>query len=176
MPVTSNADLLTRGPGYPGQLSNILPHKAYTGYNAETASIIPFGRGVTYASAASGETYDRVGLINLAGSGNTFVGVSLKTDLEKITGTPGTDPHVSVVGGVVGYPVDYTVSYVTEGAIYVEVNGTVTPSSSVFCVYSGSGDIGKFRADNTNALAVSNARFTGYGEDGDYVELILNRA
>jgi hypothetical protein len=176
MPITSYSDLLPGGVGYPGQLADIRPHVGWTGINAESAAIIPFGRGVTYASVASGEGFERVGLVNLSGSGNTFVGVAIKTDLEKISGTPGTDPDVSVSGGVVGYPVDYTMTYITEGTVYVEVNGTVTPTSAVYCVYSGSGDIGKFRADNTNALAVTTARFLGYGEDGDTVALSLNKA
>ena len=178
MPITSYSDLLPGGVGYPGQLADTSPHRAFTGYNAEASSIIPFGRGVTYASVASGEGFDRVGLVNLSGAGNTFVGIAIKTDLEKVTGTAGTDPDVSVDStyDVVGYPVDYPMTYLTEGVIYVELNGTVTPSSTVYCVYSGAGDVGKFRADNTNALAVTGARFLGYGDDGDTVALSLNKA
>ena len=176
MPITSYSDLLPGGVGYPGQLADTSPHRAFTGYNAEASTIIPFGRGVTYASVASGEGFDRVGLVNLSGSGNAFVGIAIKTDLEKVTGTAGTDPDVSVSGDVVGYPVDYPMTYLTEGVIYVELNGTVTPSSTVYCVYSGSGDVGKFRADSTNALAVTGARFLGYGDDGDTVALSINRA
>lgn len=176
MPITGYSDLLPGGVGYPGQLADIKPHVAFTGYNAESAAIIPFGRGVTYASVASGEGFDRVGLVNLSGSGNTFVGIALKTALEKVGGTAGTDPDVSVSGGVVGYPVDYVVSYVTEGDIYVEVTGPVTPTSPVFCVHTGAGNVGKFRGDSTNALAVTNARFLGFGEAGDTVALSLNKA
>jgi len=176
MPISSYADLLPGGVGYPGQLADTSPHTAFTGYNAESAAIIPFGRGVTYGNVATGTGFDRVPLVNLSGSGNTFVGIAIKTDLEKVTGTAGTDADVSVSGGVVGYPVDYPVSYLTEGVVYVEVNGTVTPSGAVYCVYSGSGAVGKFRADNTNAIAVSGARFLGYAASGETVALSLSKA
>lgn len=176
MPITSYSDLLPGGVGYPGQLADISPHRAFTGYNAEASAIIPFGRGVTYASVASGEGFDRVGLVNLSGSGNTFVGIALKTDLEKVTGTAGTDPDVSVSGGVVGYPVDYAVTYLTEGVVYVEVNGDVTPTSAVHCVHTGAGAVGKFRGNNTNAIAVTTARFLGYASAGGTVALSLSKA
>jgi len=176
MPISSYSDLLPGGVGYPGQLADTSPHKAFTGYNAETAAIIPFGRGVTYASVASGVGFDRVGLVNLSGSGNTFVGIAIKTDLEKVTGTAGTDPDVSVSGSVVGYPVAYPLTYLTEGVIYVEVNGTVTPTSAVHVVHTGAGAVGKFRGDNTNAIAVTTARFLGYATSGGTVALSLNKA
>lgn len=166
---------------YEGQVAYTEDTVIRTGISAETSAIIPFGRAVGKGAATTGARSDRLDLINLSGSGTVIVGIAVATDtIMKITGTPGTDAGVSVVSGVMGWPVDYEVSYLVRGVIGVRVGdaGGVKPGDDVYAIHTASSGVlvGTFRNDNSNATQIVNARWLGYGAQNDIVPLSINLA
>jgi hypothetical protein len=120
-------------------------------------------------------------LINLASGSSVIVGIAVSTDtIQKVTGTPGTDEAVSVVSGVMGWPVDYPVSYLVRGVIGVKVGdaGGVKPGDDVYAIHTVSTGVlvGTFRNDNSSATQITNARWLGYGAQNDIVPLSINLA
>jgi hypothetical protein len=179
MPITSYQNVLDGPLLYEGQIKYTEDTIVRTGYNSETDAIIPFGRAVAKGAATTGSTSAKLDLINQADANSVIVGISVLTHtLMKITGTPGTDEGVSVVGGVMGWPVAYPVSYLVRGVIGVRVAEAVTPTSDVFAVHTASSGIvvGSFRTDNTNAVQIAGAKFLGYGAQDDIVPLSINLA
>lgn len=181
MPIL-NYDNITDGDLiYEGQIVYTEDTIIRTGYNAEASAIIPFGRAVAKGAATTGASSDRIDLINLVDGSSVIVGIAVSTDtIQKVTGTPGTDEAVSVVSGVMGWPVDYPVSYLVRGVIGVKVgdaNG-VKPGDDVYAIHTASSGVlvGTFRNDNSNATQITNARWLGYGAQNDIVPLSINLA
>lgn len=181
MPIL-NYDNITDGDLiYEGQIVYTEDTIIRTGYNAEASAIIPFGRAVAKGAATTGASSDRIDLVNLVDGNSIIVGIAVSTDtIQKVTGTPGTDEAVSVVSGVMGWPVDYPVSYLVRGVIGVRVSDTdtVKPGDAVYAVHTASSGVlvGTFRSDSTNAIQITNARWLGYGGQNDIVPLSINLA
>lgn len=180
MPILTYANVTDGDLLYEGQIVYTEDTVIRTGINSEASAIIPFGRAVAKGAATTGATSDRLDLALLT-SGAAIVGIAVATDtIMKITGTPGTDDGVSVVGGVMGYPVDYEVSYLVRGVIGVRVadSGGVKPGDDVYAVHTASSGVlvGTIRNDNTNATQITNARWLGYGAQNKIVPLSINLA
>lgn len=179
MPILANTNLLDGDLLYEGQIAYTEDTIIRTGYNAEASAILPFGRMAAKGAATTGSTNARIDLINMVDANSIMQGIPVASDaIEKITGTPGTDLNVSVVSGVMGYPVDAPVSYLVRGVIGVRVAAAVTPSSDVYVVHTASSGIvvGTFRPNNTNAIQLTGAKFLGYGAQDDIVPLSINMA
>ncbi|HEY9737481.1 MAG TPA: hypothetical protein V6D06_14405 [Trichocoleus sp.] len=180
MVILSNADLLDGDTVHEGQIKYTEDVIVRTGYNAEAAALIPFGRAVTKGNVSSGRTSDRLDLVNLTGAGNAIVGIAVATDIiERRSGAPGVVEGASLMeDGTMAYPIDYTVSYLVRGVIGVRLAGPVTPASPVYVVHTASEGIlvGTFQAGAVNAIQIPGARFLGFGAQDEVVPVSINLA
>lgn len=181
MPFTANTDLLDGQPLFLGDeafVNSIKETRTY--YNAETATVLPFGFGVTLGTVADGDHTFLPAEMPDSGS-DTFIGiVRYSNTWEKRSGTPGTDPMVSLNSdGQFGVPVDEAFGVVRKGVVGVLVANTVTPASSVYLVHTANSASkpGMFRsdADTSNAMDVSAyCKFLESGTAGDIVRLAVD--
>lgn len=178
MPITENTGLMGRAPVVPGGIANTQPHLSHTCLSSaatvDTAlGGIPFGRGCTILGTLPTDlgAYDRLP-VELAAAGNKFMGVAQFTD--SVVGTLNGKPDD--FESPRGYLPDRELALVYKGLVGVEVEGAVTPASSVFVVVTPGADHGKFRADADGgaAIAVPNASFRGSAAAGGTVALYLD--
>lgn len=149
---------------YEGQIAQGYTYEVMTGINAETSTIIPFGRAVVQ-SAPSGYVTNR-GLLLPVDANSVFLGIAVKTDtLEKRTGyTLDADDNM-------GWPFDSPMGYLVKGVIGVRVRQAVTVDDPVFWIHTPAiGEFkGEFRIDANTAAAVEVPRarwLTDAAEDG----------
>lgn len=148
MAITTYTDISEAGL-IAGQIySEELTSARRTGYNAGTV-VLTAGYG-----CVKGTNKDE--LILPSGAG-TFMGIlTLPLSLEKRTG------YSLDANGNFGYPVDYEVTYVTQGVIAVWVDDTVAQGDPVFLNHTASTSvIGAFRndANTSNAQQITEAKF-----------------
>lgn len=148
---------------FAGMLYDIDPTKDVMSYLANAA--IPFGVCVKRVSGQDGQC-------DLPGSaGDDLVGVAIASMTKEVPLGGGTQ--------TVGYAQFDSVPVLRHGRIYVAVEESVTPASSVFVRYAsgaGGSQLGAFRAsaDTSTAVAWTKARFLSSASAGGIVVLEIN--
>jgi hypothetical protein len=167
MPITNYSDLLDSASLYEGQIANLESAVIRTGVNADsTNNILVFGRALVKGSGDKD-------LILPVDANSVIMGIAVATDtFEKRSGFSINSD------GDMGYPLNWTVSYLVRGIVGVKVVQAVTPASTVFWIHTPQTGQrkGHFRADaDTNrAVQITNARFLKSGVAGSVVPLSIN--
>lgn len=118
---------------------------------------LDFGVGVDRVAAGECQVHQ---------SGGTCIGVAIREHGSAIN-RGGT--------GASEYEAQSICSILRNGVIWVPVNGAVTAGAAAYCVHTGTGVIGHFRADNTNADAVTGAVFESAAAAGGLAKLRINQ-
>lgn len=136
----------------PGMIADLQPH---TTVSAAAEGAIPFASAVIPGTDAEKQVK-----IPTATS-QTFRGVALSTWAQE------------QVAGVGQYKDTDAVNIMKKGVVWVYVNGNVLVDQAAFFVYTGA-DVGKFRADATDADAVPTGVFRSSANSGELAKLEIN--
>lgn len=132
----SYQDLIDGDNYYEGQIATAEPALVRSGANAQGA-ILPFGSGLVRGASD--------GLLVLpSATGQRFMGVAKATDIfEKREG------YSLTVGGKMGYPITYSVSYVRRGLVAVPIDSDCVQGAPAYLIHTAStGQVpGHFRKD-----------------------------
>lgn len=138
-------DLIDGSNYYQGQVVTTEEAIILAGTNAQDA-VLTFGYGLV--RGASDDS-----LVLPSATGFTFMGVAFATDtIEKRSG------YSLDANGDMGWPVDYTASYVRRGLVAVPVETACVQGGAVYLTHTGA-NAGQFRNDGTNADLIPNAVF-----------------
>jgi hypothetical protein len=162
MPFSNYNDLIDGDLGYEGKTASNEPVKIRSGFNV-TNAILPYGRAVV-----KGGTFDD-GVALPTGAAQTLLGVSYAVELEKRVGySVNTD-------GDMGTPIDYELSYMNEGTIFVKVTEAVAVTDPVYYIHTPTGGerAGQWKKTATGATLVASARFLKSGAAGSVVPLAI---
>ena len=121
---------------------------------ASRGSALAFGLGVDRVDASEAQVHQ---------SGGTCIGVALRSHQVENAGLESES----------SYPALSCLSVMRQGVVWVKVNGAVSAGQAAYCVHTT--DVGQFRADNTNADAVSGAVFESDAASGGLAKLRLNQ-
>ena len=165
MPQTNYADMSDGALYYEGQLIYAEPGYIFTGFNADTV-VLTFGRAVVKGTGDKD-------LLLPVDANSLLMGIAYHTDIfEKREG------FSLDADGDMGYPLDYTVSYVKRGTVAVKIDGNVTAGQSAFWRHTAAGAErkGVFRADadTADAVQIPQSKFLESGVAGDIVPLSIN--
>ena len=136
-----------------GLIYDLEPYRIVT---ACAEGVIPFGTAVIPGTDAE----KQVTVPSL--TGQTFRGITTQTWAQEQN-----------VSGDGEYKDTAAVNIMKQGTIWVEVNGNVVVDEAAYFVYTGA-DVGKFRADNTDADAVPTGVFRSTANSGELALLEIN--
>lgn len=140
--------------GFPGQIANEEKHNQIS-RTVSNAEGIPFG-APGFRVAGAGNDH------KIAATGTDFLGIAVLT--------PAVPPVATGSTLVDGYPQNFTGAFMTDGQMFVEVNGAVAPGDAV---YWDAAD-GQFTATATDNVAIPDAFFdTTATAAGQIVEISL---
>lgn len=124
---------------FAGMLGNANPHTAITAVNGESSAALPFGVGVAQGTADNECKLP-------AATGFKFKGITLHTHRVDTATLAGAG---AIAAGESG-------PLITQGEVWVPVEGAVTAGNQAFCRFSANGgntQLGAFRADADTAHA-----------------------
>jgi hypothetical protein len=151
--MTQLAYNLDMGVAHVGLLYDIRPHRIVSDC---AEGIVPFGSAVIPGTDAEKQVK-----VPTATS-QTFRGVALSTWAQEQNAS-----------GDGEYKDTTPVNVLKQGVVWVEVNGNVLVDQPAFFVYTGA-DVGKFRADGTDADAVPTGVFRSSANSGELAQLEIN--
>jgi hypothetical protein len=165
MPFGSYNDITDGDLGYEGKPATAEPVKIRSGFNT-TNAILPYGRAVVKAG-----TSDK-GVALPSAAGQVLLGISYAIELEKRVG------YSVNADGDMGTPIDYEMSFINEGTVFVKVSEAVSPTDPVYYIHTPAGPerAGQWKKSATGATQVLNARFTKSGAAGSVVPLAITLA